>query len=332
MAIERGLTPLLSGRNPETLEYQASELDLDYEVATLDDADSLRKAMSGVPVVLNCAGPFVRTASQVVDACLRSGTHYLDVTGEPPVYEMVASHNGDAIGKGLMLLPSVGFDVVPTDCLAAHLFRRLPSATHLALAFHQNGPAALPPGTLNTSIEMIPYGSSKQHRVEGNVVAAPQRKTRTIDFGDGDVTASMLTWGDVFLAYRSTGIPNIEDYVVFPPQIIKQMDLTDRIRPLFHIPMVREAAKRAMRGGSSEEQLAATATSVWGEVTDATGRRAVSRLHGPEAGVVWTSRSALDVVRHVMDGDVTPGFQTPSTAYGPDLVLEAEGITREDVE
>jgi short subunit dehydrogenase-like uncharacterized protein len=152
-----------------------------------------------------------------------------------------------------------------------------------------------------------------------------------IDFGAGPVEATLLTWGDLFQAYRSTGIPNIEDYLVLAPSLVKQLDMTKRIRPLFRYRAVRNAARKTMKGGATPEELARTTTSVWGEVTDGDGKRAVSRLHGPEAGVVWTARAALGVVQHVLADDFTPGYQTPSTAYGPDLVLESEGVTREDV-
>jgi short subunit dehydrogenase-like uncharacterized protein len=114
-----------------------------------------------------------------------------------------------------MLLPGVGFDVVPTDCLALHLKQRLPTATRLALAFQGEGPAGFPPGTQRTAIELMVYGD----RVRRNGrLEIPERavKTRLVDFGKGPVLAARLTWGDVFTAYYSTGIPNIEDYTVFP--------------------------------------------------------------------------------------------------------------------
>ena len=94
----------------------------------------------------------------MVDACLHTGTHYLDLTGEIPVYEAIASRDAEAKARGVMLLPGTGFDVVPTDCLALHLKQRLPSATRLSLAFHGEGPAGLPPGTQKTAIELAPYG------------------------------------------------------------------------------------------------------------------------------------------------------------------------------
>jgi short subunit dehydrogenase-like uncharacterized protein len=267
----------------------------------------------------------------MVEACLQAGAHYLDLTGEIPVYEGVAAKDDAATRRSVMLLPGIGFDVVPTDCLALHLKQRLPTATHLTLAFRTEGPGGLPPGTQRTMIELIPYGNRVRR---GGQLVVPERgvKTREIDFGQGPITATRLTWGDVFMAYHSTGIPNIEDYVVLPESTRRQLAKMDYLRPLFRIPLLRNLLKRGVRPGPSAEKRARTVTHVWGEVTDAQGRRVTSRLHGPEAGVVWTGRAALAAVRKVLSGNAPPGFQTPARAYGADFVLECEGVTREDVE
>ena len=320
------------GRGAQSLSQQAAELGVDHQVAALDQPDALVRIHQDAPLVLNLAGPYLYTHQPIVAACLASGTHYLDITGEPPVFDSIASHDDEALARDVMLLPAVGFDVVPTDCLAAHLKRRLPGATNLTLAFSSEGPAGLPPGTLNTLIELVPYGSSKRHRVNGEVVeVVGPRPTRTIDFGDGPNDASLLTWGDIFLAYRSTGILNIEVYSAIGLDVVRQMDFTDRMRFLFRSKMVRNAAKRTVSGGSTEDERARTSSTVWGEVTDEDGNRAVSPIRGPEPGQVWTVRAALASVGRVLSGDVSPGFQTPSLAFGPDFVLETEGVTRIDV-
>jgi short subunit dehydrogenase-like uncharacterized protein len=328
LAVQSGLRPILAGRNAQQVAVLAGELGVDHRAFDLDS--NLDRALDGVTAVLHCAGPFVHTFKPMVEACLRTGAHYLDLTGEIPVYEGVAAHDGEAKQRGVMLLPGAGFDVVPTDCLALHLKQRLPSATRLTLAFRTEGPGGLPPGTQRTMIELIPYGNRvRRHgRLE-----APERgvKTREIDFGSGPITATRLTWGDVFMAYYSTGIPNIEDYVVLPEATRRQLAKMDYLRPLFRIPMLRNWLKRGVRPGPSAERRARTSTHVWGEVTDDEGRRAVSRLHGPEAGVVWTGHAALAAVRKALSGNAPPGFQTPARAYGADFVLECEGVTREDV-
>jgi len=330
LVIGSGLRPVLAGRNAAKLERQATELDVECRVFDLDDPGAIDRALKDVTVVLHCAGPYLYTSRPMVEACLRTGAHYLDLTGEIPVYEALAARDAEAKARGIMLLPGVGFDVVPTDCLAVHLKQRLPSATRLTLAFQSEGPAGLPPGTQRTSIELIPYGN----RVRRNGrLETPERgmKTRTVDFGHGPVQATRLTWGDVFMAQYSTGIPNIEDYAVLPEAIRRQMAWMDYIRPLFKLAAMRNFFKRGVKPGSTAEERAKTLTHVWGEVEDDQGRRAISRLHGPEAGVTWTIRAALAAVQKVLTGNARPGFQTPALAYGADFVLECEGVTREDL-
>jgi short subunit dehydrogenase-like uncharacterized protein len=211
LAVQSGLTPILAGRNAVKLEAQATELGLEHRVFSLEDSASLDRVLKEVTVVLHCAGPYLYTYKPMMEGCLRTGTHYLDITGEIPVYEGLAVQDTNARAKEVMLLPGVGFDVVPTDCLAMHLKQRLPSATYLALAFHSQGPAGFTPGTQAT-FEM-PY-SPKLRRNGQLVTPEPDVKTRLIDFGNGSMLATRRTWGDVFMAYYSTGIPNIEDYLM----------------------------------------------------------------------------------------------------------------------
>ena len=330
MAVQSGMRPLLGGRNKQKIERLAEELGLEHCAFDLDNSTAIDTVLTDLPVVLNCAGPFIHTYQPMVDACLRTSTHYLDITGEIPVYQAIAERDGEAKEKGIMLLPGIGFDVVPTDCLAVHLKRRLPSATRLTLAFHSIGPAGLPPGTQRTMIELIPFGNRVRHN--GRLVV-PKKviKTREIDFGNGPTTATRITWGDVFTAYYSTGIPNIEDYLVLPESVHKKMTMLNRWRPLFKLPFVRNYLKRGVRPGPTAEARAKTFTHVWGEAEDDQGRKVRSRLHGPEAGVIWTVKTALAGVGKILTGAYVAGFQTPGMAYGPDFVLEYEGVTREDI-
>lgn len=330
-AAASALRPILGGRDRETLGRLASELGLESRAFGLDDGAAVDRALNGVTVVLNCAGPFIHTFKPMAQACLRAGAHYLDITGEIPVYEGLAAMDSEAEARRVMLLPGVGFDVVPTDCLALHLKQRLPSATHLTLAFRTEGPGGLPPGTQRTMIELIPYGN--RVRRSGHLVV-PERgvKTREIDFGQGPITATRLTWGDVFMAFHTTAIPNIEDFVVVPESTRQQLAKVEYLRPLFKLEFMRNLLKRGVKPGPDAARRAKTTTHVWGEVIDGQGRRATSRLHGPEAGVVWTTLAALAAVRKTLGGTIAPGFETPARVFGADFVLECDGVTREDVD
>ena len=329
-AVERGVPLILAGRNREEIEAQSAELKLPHRVVSLDNPSALDAALTDVPVVLHSAGPFSHTSRPMVDACLRTRTHYLDITGEIEVFETLAARDKEARAAGVMMLPGVGFDVVPSDCLAAHLKQRLPSATQLALAFH--GIGGVSRGTATTMVENIDRGGVV--RRDGRLMPVPAAwKTRQVDFGRGPVTVTTIPWGDIATAYRSTGIPNIEVYTRVPAAARRMMAVTRHLGWLLGSAPVQAVLRRMVRSGApgpDEEARAKGLTLLWGEVEDEQGQRRVSRMRGPE-GYTFTALAAVAAVEKVLAGQAPAGFQTPSLAYGADFVLEIAGVTREDV-
>jgi short subunit dehydrogenase-like uncharacterized protein len=330
LAVEKGLQPILAGRDGESLKVQAAEFGLDQRVVNLDDPGGLDSVLQDVTCVLHCAGPFKYTFEPMIESCLRTSTHYLDITGELSVYTSLAKLDEQAKIAGIMILPGVGFDVVATDCLALYLKRQLPSANQLRLAFQSHGPAKLPPGTAKTMLDSAPGGIMVRQNGELVRTSSPRVK-RMIDFGRGDKEAIQFTWGDLVMAYHSTGIPNIEEYTALPKNLMKLLEYIDLITPLLRLSIVRKIAFHAIKKGSTQEEREASRTSVWGQVENERGQKVEARLHGSDAGVTWTAQAAVSVLSHVLGGDVRPGFQTPASAYGPDLVLECEGVRREDI-
>ncbi|MGH7227308.1 MAG: saccharopine dehydrogenase family protein, partial [Gemmataceae bacterium] len=235
----------------------------------------------------------------------------------------------EALTAGILLLPGVGFDVVPSDCLAAHLYRRLPSAKQLRLAFQGDG--RLSRGTATTILENLPRGGAvRRGGVLTRVPAAWQ--TRAIDFGQGPMLTVTIPWGDVSTAYRSTGIGDIEVYTAVSRRQLRLMRLSRAFGWMLRSALVQSFLKRRIQArppGPSDEERAAGRTYLWGEVEDEQGRRAVSRLRGPE-GYTFTMRTALAALTRVLNGDAPPGYQTPSLAYGPDFVLDVSDVERVD--
>ncbi|MDT5062367.1 MAG: hypothetical protein QOH63_2826 [Acidobacteriota bacterium] len=330
-ACERGLRPIIAGRDRVTIEHLARELNLEHRVFALDDKAAMDAALSEVAVVLHCAGPFSRTSKPMADACLRTKTHYLDITGEATVIETLAARDTEARSAGVMLMPCVGFDVVPSDCLAAHLKRRLPEAVKLALAIQ--GMGRISRGTATTMVENINRGGLI--RRGGKLTGVPAAwKTREIDFGRGPITATTIPWGDVASAFYSTGIPNIEVYAAIPASVRRMMKLSRAFGWLLGSQAVQRFLKKRIKAqppGPDEKERERGKSFVWGEVLDDSGKRAVSRLSGPE-GYKLTALTSLAIVGHVLAGNISTGFQTPSKAYGADLILEIEGVVREDLE
>jgi short subunit dehydrogenase-like uncharacterized protein len=330
LAVARGHRPILAGRRAAEVCALAEALRLERRLFELADAARVDDALSGMSVVLSCAGPFSRTAKAVAEACLRTGTSYLDITGEVAVVEELAARDAEARAAGVTLLPGCGFEVVPSDCLAVHLKSRLPGARRLALAYAATG--GISRGTAKTAVESLGRGGLV--RRGGVLTPVPSAlKTRRIDFGEGPRAAVTLPLADLATAWHSTGIPDIEVYLATSPAL-RALAVAERYAPaLLRSAAVRRfltAQVRARERGPSEEERRRGRGSVWGEVEDDAGGRAASRLTLPD-GYTFTARAALAGVERVLAGQAPAGFQTPAKAFGPDFVLHLEGVTRTDL-
>ena len=331
-AVARGLRPVLSGRNAAEIDALAAKHRLESRPASLDDPHALDAALAGCSVAIHAAGPFSRTSAPMVDACIRNRAHYLDITGEIAVFEALASsaRSGRAKDAGVMLLPGAGFDVVPSDCLAAHLHARLPSASWLTLAF--SGGTGLSRGTATTMVENIERGGAV--RRDGRITSVPAAwKQRDVDFGDRVRRVVTLPWGDVSTAFHSTGIPNIEVYTAAPAAAVRGMILARYFGWLLATQPVQSFLKGRIRAGApgpSERQRASASARLWGEAWDDEGRSVQSRLRTPD-GYTLTALTSVAAAEKVLAGGAKPGFQTPSLAFGADFILEIAGAAREDV-
>jgi short subunit dehydrogenase-like uncharacterized protein len=327
-AVRQGLAPVLAGRNAESVARLARELGLQSRAFSLDDPQGTAAELYGVKAVLHCAGPFVHTSAPMVAACLATGAHYLDITGEIPVFESVLSRGAEARQAGVALIPGVGFDVVPSDCLAARLGAALPDATALVLAFYADR-GSTSRGTLKTMIESLPHaGAIRQY---GRIVPVPiAYDAREIDFGGraGRRWAMTIPWGDVSTAYHSTGIPNIRVYSGAPPAMIRKMKRLAPLLPLAGWSPVKRLAQRWVERrvtGPSPEQRETGRVYLWGEARNAAGRAVTATLETPEA-YRFTAVSAVASVQRVLAGNVQPGAWTPSRAFGADFVTELPGV------
>jgi short subunit dehydrogenase-like uncharacterized protein len=324
-AIDRGYDPIVAGRDAAKTRGVATANDLQARSFPVSGADA---HFGDIDAVLNCAGPFAETADAMVDACLSTGTHYLDITGELPVFERISRRGPDAEDVGVTLLPGVGFDVVPTDCLAAHLHDRLPGATHLSLALDADG--GVSPGTLKTALSGSGEGAVRR---DGVLCAEPVgERTRVVDFGEGLRRAVSIPWGDVSTAYHTTGIPNVDVYLALPRAGRTAVTLTPYLGDLLDADAVQRGLSwlidRYVDGPDAATRASGEAR-VWGEVRSADDRL-VSRLRTPEPYRL-TAEAATLIAGKVLDGDAPVGYRTPASAFGPDLVLELDGVERVDL-
>jgi short subunit dehydrogenase-like uncharacterized protein len=318
-AVRRGQKPILAGRNAQKLAALANELGLESRAFPLD-----APRLDGVEAVLHCAGPFVHTSAPMVRACIAAGAHYLDITGEFQVFERVMATTDAASRAGVTLIPGVGFDVVPTDCLAAMLAARLPGATELELAFYSPG-AEISRGTLKTMIESMRVGGAI--RFEGKIVAVPPAfEAKEIPFSIAPRMAMTVPWGDISTAFHTTGIPNIRVYTAASPKSIARMR---RLRPFF-ILLAIKPVKRLLqayanrRTGPDETRRASGRTYLWGRVSD--GKRDVTMTMTTPEGYAFTIISALRAVEQLLASPKRPGAFTPAKFFGAEFVTTLPGV------
>lgn len=325
-AARRGLKPLLAGRSEAPVKALAGELGLDYRVFGLDDGQALRRHLSGSRLVLHCAGPFSRTSAPMVEACLAEGVHYLDITGEIAVFEAVHTLHDQARKSDVVLLPGAGFDVVPTDCLAARLVAELPAATSLQLAFEAGGGPS--PGTAKTSLERLGQGGCI--RRDGELVEVPLAwRTRTVPFAHAQREAVTIPWGDVYTAWVSTGVPDVEVYLALPPATIRKLKRMRRLQPLLRLGWVRNFMRRQVERkvrGPSDQKRADTRMQIWGEVKSADGRSVSATMTTPN-GYDLTVSASLALVEMLMENGVEGGYYTPSLLAGPEFAESLPGVS-----
>jgi short subunit dehydrogenase-like uncharacterized protein len=314
-AARRGHRPILAGRDAAKIEPLARELGCDWRAFALDAID-----LRDVALVLHCAGPFIRTSKPMVEACVKAGAHYLDITGEIAVFESILGRDE----KNVTLLPGAGFDVVPTDCLAAILAGRMPDANELLLAFHTKG-GELSRGTMKTMLESINEGGAI--RRDGKIVPVPVAyDVREIPFSSGPRTAMTIPWGDISTAYHTTGIPNIRVYLAAPPKMIKRARRFAWLLPLLSPKPIRRLLQRFAnrRTGPDERKRAAGRTYLWGQVSNAGGQSMSMTMTTPE-GYSFTAISAVNAVERVL-ANPRPGAFTPARLLGEEFVMTVPGV------
>ena len=327
-ALARGERPILAGRDTEAVTALARRHGLAFRVFTLESAEALRRNLVDIAAVLHCAGPFTWTSRPMVDACLATGTHYLDITGEIEVFEAILGRDAEARAAHSVLLPGVGFDVVPTDCLAARLAGEVPDPSHLELAFFGDG-GGVSPGTMRTMVEHLPAAGAV--RREGRIEPVPIAwDSRRIEFSCGPRWAMTIPWGDISTAFHSTGIPNIRVYTGMSPRAIARARRLARIAPLLSFPGVKRAlqwwiGKRV--NGPNATTRGAARTYLWGRVENERRRGATATFDVPE-GYSFTAIAAVDAALRVTRGDVDAGALTPSRAFGAGYVEGLAGVSK----
>lgn len=330
-AVRESLSPVLAGRSKAAVAALAKELGCEFRVFDLHERANLAAGLAECGLVIHCAGPFSKTAAPMMAACLAARVHYTDITGEIDVFEHAFAQDAAARAAGILICPGIGFDVVPTDCVALALARAMPGATRLTLGFDSR--SGLSRGTAATSVEGLGHGS--RVRENGEIRRIPLgSRSRWIDFGAGTKLATAIPWGDVSTAFRTTGIGNIEVYVPVSPSALASLRRLGHFGWILRRRSIQSFLKWRIRKrapGPDAAERGKTPVFVWGEAADEKGRIIVARLRVSN-GYTVTTDAAVAIARRLLAPEVPAGFSTPARLMGSDFVTRLPGATQMTLE
>ncbi len=320
------LEPTLAGRNLKSIKELAESLQLPYEIVELEDEKKLDKIVSEHEVVIHAAGPFSRTARAMIESCIKNNVHYTDINGDISCFELAKKYDEKAKEQNCMIMPGVGFDVVPTDCIAKLLYEQLPDASDLKIAFATIG-SSISHGTATTMAEKI--GEMGARRENGKIVRVPLGKNSMwVNFGNKKLFCMSIPWGDISTAFHTTGIKNIETFTAVKPALHNQLKLQVLFNWILRTKWVKQIIMNRIDkrpAGPNDQMLENGKCLVWGQVTNNFGEIKEARLRGPE-GYLFTAHSSLIIAKKITEGIWEKGYQTPAGMYGHELAREIPGV------
>ena len=327
LAVSKGYQPIVAGRDKEKVVALAEKYKLQYNVFDIEDDQAWDSSLQGINLLLNCAGPFSLTIKKILPACIRNSVNYTDITGEITVFEYISQYHNDALSKGIVLMPGTGFDVVPSDCLAAFLKNQMPEATHLELAFDSR--SGLSRGTALSVLNRFHEGSA--YRKDGKIIIERiASESKSINYAGEDRHLVRVAWGDVFTAFHSTGIPNISVYTGMPPKTQSMMRKAARFKGLIKRWPIQQIFRSMIKkriDGPSENRRNSLQTFLWGKVVNTQGHSITAELVVPESYKL-TAITAIMCAEGILNGKVESGYTTPAKAFGHDFIMQVEGVSR----
>lgn len=299
-----GIDFAIGGRTESAVRDLASSLQVPSYTFALTDQTCVDAALHGRKVLLNCAGPFTQTAEPLIEACIRNGTHYLDVAADIDSYHLAEQLGVRAREAGVMLMPGCGGSVAILGCLTDYALKTVQGACSIDIALHISG-------SLSRGSAMSASGSITKEclqRSGGRLVLQDSTSTRCFDFGDGRgaVSSFPATLPDLLTLWKSTGVENIRTYVNF----------SDDAFPTDNLDLLPT--------GPTAEQREANPFHVAIEVVDSNGMSHRTLLHTVN-GYTFTSQGSIEAVKLVLEGRSIGGFQTPGGLFGHEFVQKVPG-------
>lgn len=322
-AVKQGIEPVIAGRSAGKLKPLANELGLEYNAFDVKEAGN---RLHDVRVLLNCAGPFSATAEPLAKACLAQQADYLDITGEIEVFRKCYEMDGEAKKQNILIMPGVGTDIVPTDCLAAQLKEKLPEAIRIDLALSFGTRPSI--GTVKTSIESLGKGGIIRENNRLETVPNAYR-IRKIPFQNKPQWAVTIPWGDVFTSGISTGVPNGMVYMALAKPYIYMMRLSNPFKGFLDSrsgqELVKSLASKLINKGPGEEARENQRGQFWGEAEAPNGDKVAMTMSTPNVYSL-TVETGIRIARYCLGNHGKSGYYTPSLLLGSRFIDSIPGI------
>jgi short subunit dehydrogenase-like uncharacterized protein len=307
-AVAAGLDPILGGRNTARLAQLADELEVECRAFSLEDGATVDRALSDVSVLLNCAGPFNRTAEPLITAAIRSGVHYLDVAAELDSYLLAEAYDTQAAAAGVMLLPGSGGSVAMLGCLAGHAAGQVANPVSIRIALHVAG--SMSRGSAVSATENL--ATECLQRAGGELISRSPADVANFDFGSGAVSCMATTLPDLVTIWRATNVANIETFVHVSGDAFPEGDVS------------------ALPDGPTEDERRTNRYQAAVIVQDDYGAIVRSVLDTVN-GYTFTPLAAVQAARRVLSGEHRPGFHTPAKLFGNGFAETIADTTIRDV-
>lgn len=288
----------IAGREPYKTRKLAEELAVGYHIFDVDNEYAWEKALDGKQVLINAAGPFKFTAEQAMRACLKAGVHYLDISAELDTYRLAQSLDRETREAGIQLISGAGL-FVSYDALVVHLSKLVAEPEYLKVGFRHYG--GFSRGSVLSSKNIADLGILI--RRNGEIVSNPDPQSKLFRFGQEEVECLPTPLGGIILSYKSTGIPNIEEFFSLKLPANELPDLTAESLP----------------DGPTKEERAAGRNGISAELTGKDGKVVKAYVDAP-SGYDLTPLSVIAVAHRILNGDFKVGYQSPGSAYGEDII------------
>lgn len=276
----------------------AKELNVPFHVFNVEDEKGWQEALADKCVLINAAGPFQFTAKQAMNACLRAGVHYLDISAELETYQLAESLDKEAKSARIQLISGAGL-FVSYDALAVHLSKLVADPQELKVGFRHYG--GFSKGSILSSKNIADLGILI--RKNGEVIENPNPQSKVFSFGNEAIECLPTPLGGIILTYKSIGIPNIEEYFSLKLPAVNMPELTAENLP----------------DGPSEDERASGRNGLSAEMTGKNGKVAKAYIDAP-SGYALTPLSVVAVANRILHNDFKIGYQSPGSAYGEEIL------------